>query len=90
MDHLLPIEVECYAGYKADEYPVRFFMYGLKFEIAEILDRWYQGERSPDFPPANYYKVVAKDGKIYILKHATEEDRWYLLTKGESMHLHNH
>ena len=90
MDHLLPIKVECYAGYKADEYPVRFFLYNLKIEITEILDRWYQGESSSGFSPANYYKVATKDQKIFILKHSTEENQWYLLTKGESIHMHNH
>jgi len=90
MDYQLPVKVECYSGYKADEYPVRFFLDSMKFEVNEILDRWYQSESSPDFPPADYFKVTTRDDKIYILKHSQTESQWFLITKGESINMHHH
>nr|WP_321356825.1 cytoplasmic protein [uncultured Draconibacterium sp.] len=85
MKDLIAIKVECKAGYKADEYPVRFYWDNMSFEIEEIVDRWYQGVQNPAFPAANYFKVRTLDKKIYILKHETKPDSWYLLIKGETI-----
>jgi len=35
---LIPIQVQCYAGYKADESPCRFFLGDIWIEVQEILD----------------------------------------------------
>ncbi len=81
MRDLVEIRVECYAGYKADEYPVRFYWDNIGFEIEEIVDRWFQGEQNPEFPPATYFKVCTTDKKTYILKHIIKQDRWFILKK---------
>lgn len=51
------IKVETYSGYKADEYPVRFWIGEERLEILEIEDRWY----SPGF---TYFKVFADNARI--------------------------
>ncbi len=83
----MPVEVKCYSGYKADEYPVSFSFNNLQFEIKEIIDRWHQADRDPGIPAADYFKVRTADNKQYILKHEHVHDRWYLWIKGESMNL---
>ena len=35
--NLVPVRVECYAGYKADENPRRFYWGETIFEIREIM-----------------------------------------------------
>lgn len=87
MNRLFSIEVECYAGQKADETPLNFVFHDMKFEIIEVSDRWYQGEYSSYFPPANYFKVKTKDGKKFIIKHQKNTDEWFLLVHGETIHL---
>lgn len=87
MNDLFPINVECHAGYKAGEYPTRFYWDNIRFEIIEILDRWYQGDRDPNFPSANYFKVRTDKGKTYLLKQETDTGQWYLWIKGESLNL---
>jgi hypothetical protein len=87
MKDLFPIVVVCHSGYKADEYPKYFFWDTIKFDIEEILDRWYQIEQNTGFPLINYYKVRTTDQKIYILKQEIAEDIWYLWIKGERMDL---
>ena len=70
----LPLQVECYAGYRADERPLRFTMGsagGRTYEVKEILDQW-QGVGYRCF------KVRADDGNLYILRHQEEEDSWTL------------
>jgi hypothetical protein len=73
------IEVECYSGYKADEYPKCFYMAGDKYEIKEITDRWYEGGRNPKWIVANYFKILTTGSQQFILKHEIEIDEWFLI-----------
>jgi hypothetical protein len=82
MMHSIPIKVQCYSGYKANEYPVCFYWKDERFDISEITDRWYQGGRDPDYPVSNYFKVITILGRHYLIKHEVESDRWYLITRG--------
>lgn len=65
------INVECYAGYRADERPLRFSLRGREFQVADVEDRWY----SPD---AIYFRVRADDGNFYVLRHDEGRDLWTL------------
>lgn len=70
----LRLQVECYAGYKADQRPVRFRPYGKEartFEVEEILDQWYG-------PGYRCFKLRADDGNLYVLRHHEKEDQWTL------------
>jgi len=78
---LIPINVECHSGYKADEYPEIFIYEDSKYEIKDITDRWYQGELNPEFPTADYFKVLTIERKEFILRHEKESDKWYLCIK---------
>ena len=81
MIKLIPIKVECHSGYKADEYPKYFYWNNNRFEVQEIIDRWYQGDRNPKWPVANYFKVDTTSGQQYIIKHDLENDTWHLCQK---------
>ena len=63
------IKVECYSGYKADERPVSFISEGNKLKVDRIIEQW----RSPD---ADNFKVMANDGKRYLLVHDNIKDNW--------------
>ena len=65
------IRVECHAGYRADERPLRFILRGRLFEILDVEDRWYS-------PGATYFRVRADDGNFYILRHDEGIDGWTL------------
>ncbi len=65
------IRVECYAGYRADERPLRFTLRGRVFEIVDVDDRWYS-------PQALYFRVRASDGNFYVLRHDEQADLWSL------------
>jgi hypothetical protein len=47
-------------------------------ELGEVLDRWYQLESKPEWPRADYFKVLAADEREYLLKHDLEADEWFL------------
>ncbi len=65
------LRVESYAGYKADERPLRFQLRERVFEVEEVMDRWYG-------PADTWFRVRADDGNVYVLRHATAQDVWTL------------
>lgn len=65
------IRVQCYAGYRADESPLRFELRGRQFEVEELDGRWYS-------PQASYFRVLANDGNYYVLRHDEVQDQWTL------------
>lgn len=67
----LTIRVECYAGYRGEETPRRFFMGDKSVEIEEVIDRWL----APDY---RYFKVRGDENDIYILRHDELANRWEL------------
>jgi len=67
----MTVRVQCYAGYKADERPVRFQLGDHEYAVAEVLDQWYG-------PEETFFKVSADDGNLYILRHRHAEDEWTL------------
>ena len=74
-----PIKVESYSGYKSDEYPLSFYLNNKKFDIQEILDRWYQRDITVDWLTVNYFKVRTTTNLKFIIKHDIEIDGWYLV-----------
>jgi hypothetical protein len=76
---VIPIRVESYSGYKADERPVSFYWNGKKYEIKEIVDRWYERNHIVDWLATDYFKVLTTTGKQWILKHDRETDQWSLV-----------
>ena len=75
----IPVEVRCYAGYKADETPRAFRQDETWLEVEEVLRCWSQVERDPESPRAECVKVLGRDESEYLLKHDLESDQWYLV-----------
>ncbi|MEJ2344934.1 MAG: hypothetical protein P8076_11840 [Gammaproteobacteria bacterium] len=71
MQEVLTIRVECYAGYRGEEAPRRFFLGDQAIAVEEVLDRWLA-------PDHRYFKVRGDDGAIYILRHDERRARWEL------------
>ena len=67
----LPIHVDTYSGYKANERPCQFTLDEQICEIATVLDQWYE-------PSATYFKVQSVEGKTYLLRYDEGSDEWTL------------
>lgn len=65
------MRVECYAGYRADERPLRFVLEGREYLVDELDGRWYS-------PEASYFRVRADDGNYYVLRHDEAQGTWSL------------
>jgi hypothetical protein len=81
MNQLELINVECYGGYRANEAPRAFTWRGKRYQVLEIRDRWYEGGISRRSVKLDYYKVLAEDGREYILRYNGLFDKWALLLK---------
>ncbi|MCW8859544.1 MAG: hypothetical protein OQK97_07565 [Deltaproteobacteria bacterium] len=68
---LLMVKVECYAGYRGEETPRRFYIGKRCIEVTTVLDRWLA-------PDHRYFKLQGDDGGIYILRHDTIAHHWEL------------
>ena len=66
------VRVECYAGYKGDERPVRLHFREKALEIVETEDRWYA-------PGATFFRVLVEGGERYVLRHEEAQDVWSLI-----------
>jgi hypothetical protein len=71
----LPVLIQGYAGYKANERPRDFTVDEELYEIAEVEDRWYE-------PDAMSFRVRTTEGNRYILRHDKREDEWTLQSRG--------
>jgi hypothetical protein len=65
------IHVECYAGYKADERPVRLQLGEQMVDIADVEDRWYS-------PGATFFRVKLTNGERYVLRREDAQEVWTL------------
>ncbi len=63
--------MESYAGYKADERPLRLVLGQQVLEITEVDDKWYS-------PGETYFSVRVQGGDHYILRHVEAQDVWSL------------
>lgn len=74
--HYEQVRVECYSGYKANERPIAFAYQGRRLEIAEILDRWYEGGLDASQPKIDYFKVKTSEGQVFLLRYLSLFDAW--------------
>ncbi len=66
------IEVVAYSGYKANERPLSFVLDQKNLVVLNVMDRWYGEEH-------DYYKVLADDGKVYLIRWHRILDLWFLV-----------
>ena len=73
------IDVECYGDYKANERPMAFTFRGIRREIQDIVDRWYEGNTDSSSPEMSYFKVKTTEGQIFIIRYQLLFDAWSIL-----------
>ena len=70
------ILVESYSGYTANERPVAFTFRGRRWEVDQIVDRWYEGGLEPGRPQVTYFKVRIAEGTVFLLLYVSLFDAW--------------
>jgi len=74
---LEPIEVVCYAGYRAEEKPLKFTYKAREFHIQKIPARSVE-ESFADRHTVYRFRVLCTTGETFSLLFAPGEDQWYL------------
>ncbi len=80
--HFVKAAVECYSGHKINERPRSFVFGGRRYEVAEIIDRWYEGGSGPDRPVLDYFKIGTSDGEEFLLRYNSLFDAWSVAVRG--------
>lgn len=80
--HFVKAAVECYSGYKVNERPRSFILEERRYEVAEIVDRWYEGEGGTDRPVLDYFKIRTSDGEEFLLRYNSLFDAWSVAVRG--------
>ena len=70
------IQVSTYAGYKADERPLRFVFKGKTHTIREIINQTY--EEIPGKGLRRVYDTKTDEGLTFNLFYDENQDRWFL------------
>ncbi len=65
------VQVECYAGYRANEHPIRLTLGEQTLGIVDVEDRWYS-------PGETYFRVRVERGDRYVLRYVEAQDVWSL------------
>ena len=65
------MRVECYAGYKGHERPVKFQLGDHMVDMAQLEDRWYS-------PGATYFRILLTNRERYVLRREDPQDVWTL------------
>ena len=73
----LPARVECHCGGRDEEYPLAVHLEDRRLEVADILDRWYEGSLEAGRPAVEYFKVDTRGGPRLILQHDRTAHAWY-------------
>ncbi len=71
-ENKIDIRVSCYAGYRGEETPKRFFLKDRRIEVVKVVDRWLA-------PDHRYFKIRGDDDAIYILRHDIATEQWELI-----------
>jgi hypothetical protein len=80
------VAVECYSGYKGEETPRAFIYQNRRFEILEVLDRWYEGGMDSSGVAHNYFKAKTPDGEIFLLRYTPRFQSWTLCRQVPAPH----
>jgi hypothetical protein len=73
------LHVQCYAGRKFDERPLRCQLDDHEYLVEEVVGQWYGPEHA-------FFKLRADDGNLYILRHQTSvpDGKWELVSFREN------
>ena len=65
------VHVECYAGYKGDERPLKLQIGNDMVGVTDVEDRWYS-------PGATYFRALLANGERYVVRREDAQDVWTL------------
>ena len=75
-DQAKPAKVVCYAGSRAEEYPLRFYLNERLVEVSRVIKQW----QTPD---CRCFRILGDDGLYYTLEYKQLADQWKIMPDAE-------
>ena len=75
----LPIRVGAIHRRGVEPEPEHFHFGAVTYDVAEIVDRWYQGPRRAGGSVLHYYKVRSRGDSVFLIAYDTTRDHWFLV-----------
>ncbi|MBC7248437.1 MAG: hypothetical protein H5T73_11775 [Actinobacteria bacterium] len=72
-----PVQVKCYSGFRSNERPLSFTLYGREFSVMDIEGSWFEEDETSRERRA-CFRVRADDGDLYLLSYDQGNDAWML------------
>ncbi len=66
------VRVEAYAGYKGEETPRAFTYEGVRYEVQDIVARWYTETHA-------CFRIRTSDDRRFVLRYDQNEQIWELV-----------
>ena len=63
------IEVSTHDEYRGAQEPVSFVWHGKKYNVEQIVDRWYEGRIDSTRMPMLYFRVKTQSGEIFLIRY---------------------
>jgi hypothetical protein len=73
------VEVECTASASTVLEPQRLRIGRVTYDVAEVVDRWYEGPRRAGGTSRRYFKVRTQGGSLFLVAHDARADAWFLV-----------
>jgi hypothetical protein len=77
------IRVETRDHYQGAQEPMAFWWHDRRYDIAQVLDRWYEGSVDSTRMPLRYYKVMTGDGRVFIIRYHDLFTTWSLVVPAD-------
>lgn len=74
-----PIRVGATYRRGVDPEPEHFHVGQVTYDVAEIVDRWYQGPRRAGDAVLRYYKVRSRGESLFLIAYDQTHDEWFLI-----------
>lgn len=75
----VPIRVDATYRRGTEPEPEHFHVGAVTYEVAEIVDRWYQGPRRAGGAVLHYYKVRSRGDSTFLIAYDQTHDAWFLV-----------
>lgn len=69
----MKVKVDCYAGYRAEEMPKRFWIKHKEIKVEKIINQWLA-------PESRNYRILGDDSATYTLQLNTDSRNWELIS----------
>jgi hypothetical protein len=73
------IDVQTRDGYRTAQEPKAFVWRGGRFDVEEVVDRWYEGYVGPRRVPMRYFRVRTSVQRLFVVRYHELFATWSIL-----------